>query len=216
MCVCSHTMSLSDAGLLAYFEKEYREALDRAELRPHPDELPKLRTLRTSLLNEIRALKNEADRSAYRLVMEGYDRRLDAITQKVPKPDEGPRVIATPDDMLKAAGHVQTQTKKALERTRKTVNEAKDIALEVTETLAEQNEQIDRIDDYLHKIVDEAHLAERQLASIARRVRSDKVIWACVLLFIVVFIIVIALEGSGALVINSAAPPPAPPGTAEG
>jgi len=71
---------------------------------------------------------------------------------------------------------LQTKTKESLIRTRKTIGETREIGLEIVDTLAQQTDQIIRIDQGVAGVADETARANQILASIARRVATDRVV----------------------------------------
>jgi len=86
-----------------------------------------------------------------------------------------PQGPATTDQMLKATTELQNRAQASLVRTKKTIGETRDIGIEIVDTLGGQGEQIMRIDQGVAGVTDEAARANQILASIARRVATDKV-----------------------------------------
>jgi t-SNARE complex subunit (syntaxin) len=101
------------------------------------------------------------------------------------------------DDLLKASTAVQDKTEAALQRTLMSINEANDIGDATLQKLAEQTEQIKRIDEQVTDIASELDRAKDVMTSFVKRASTDKLILVFVVLIIlcvvglVIFIAVI-------------------------
>jgi t-SNARE complex subunit (syntaxin) len=101
------------------------------------------------------------------------------------------------DDLLKASTAVQDKTEAALQRTLMSINEANDIGDATLQKLAEQTEQIKRIDEQVTDIASELDRAKDVMTSFLKRASTDKLILVFVVLIIlcvvglVIFIAVI-------------------------
>jgi novel plant SNARE len=99
----------------------------------------------------------------------------------------------------------------ALDRIERTVEDTKGVGDQTAQKLAEQTEQMHRMNDKLDKLDSEVDRAKSELNAFIRRMMTDKIILCFILLVViaVVAIVIIKLKGDPDAV--SFSPPPPPP-----
>jgi len=160
----------------------------------------KLTTRRTYTM-ELRQL-DKSSRAKYQTKLDAYDAQIEKFENELKwankEADDRTALLGSDvtvempssrDDILKGAHGVQDQTDEALKRTLMSINEANDIGDAVINRLAEQSEQIKKIDDGLTNIRTELDLATDILKSFVKRMMTDK------LIIIVVMVIIFGVIG---------------------
>lgn len=164
-------------------------------------------TTRRTFNMDLRQLDRDA-KEPYQVKLEAYDRRIDQLRSDLKwarkelegsqarkelfgdrKPDDLElQDNVSRDDILKAANHVQDKTEDALTRTLRSANEANDIGDETIQRLAEQTDQIKKIDEGLSEIQSELGKAQDILKSFLKRAATDKLIVIFIVLIVFAFL----------------------------
>jgi vesicle transport through interaction with t-SNAREs protein 1 len=174
------------------------------------ESMREISTLRKSFNGEFQLLK-PADKPPFRAALENFDRRIQQLESQLKADrayhqkqalvgDKKANKLDTDaeannvDKMLSATADIQKKTTTTLQRTLKRATETRDMGVEIADTLKGQTDQINRIDQGVAEMDTELKKSTKILMSIARRMATDKVIVACVFLFVAVIVALITVH----------------------
>ena len=155
---------------------------------------------------ELRAMQSGDEKRVFQAKLDAYDKQIaDAEmelkwartaaskTELFDGRKAGPTDVNA-DDMLAEAHQIQAKTTESLKRTATRAREARDIGGEILKTMDEQTEQIVRIDEGVQGIDSELTRADEILKSIARRIMTDRIVLAILVLIVLAVIAVIIIS----------------------
>jgi methyl-accepting chemotaxis protein len=119
-------------------------------------------------------------------------RELEQLFEGVKKPAAADQ--KTPDDLMKYGMKLQEDDNTRLKNIARTVEDAKEIGIITNQKLADQTDVIVKIDDDLNQIETTLERTAKVIKRIARRLLTDKCIWALVLMLVVGIIMLILFK----------------------
>jgi len=100
----------------------------------------------------------------------------------------------TADEIIEKGAKIQRNDLKSLDRTLQTIDDTKAVAADTAAKLKEQTDALKRIDEGVNEVEANLKMAEKQLRAFVRRMATDKIIMAFIVLIIIGIIIVIVVS----------------------
>ena len=175
-------------GTKRSLKMETRLVADVGQRRQYENRLSRLDEELTHLAADVRALKQEVQRSS---LMNGAEQ------EEMNEED----YQKSGDDMLNKASVLQDKTQSSLDYTKSLVAESKEVGTATLTELARQREVIESINFEADRINDNLNRAEKLIKAFGKRMASDKFIqcFAVINVLLLVGVILYAVFGNGSL-----------------